>query len=783
MPVRTTMMHKTALVLAFVCSAGAVADVAYVRAGAAPGGDGLSWATAKPGIRGGINVAAANPDVTEIWVAAGTYPCGGAAYLLPRGVPMYGGFTGVETEWSERDPYLNQTTLDANGQSGVLECGDDWDFGELLVDGFVIAGGRATEGGGFYAYDANPIFVNCDFRGNVSTGGDGGAIRIYEGAGLFVNCDFSGNEAGGSGGAIDWYDCLATFVNCRFRNNKANGSGGAIAVYENGAHFINCTLFRNEIDNLGADDYNTGSAIMDYRGVCRLDNCIVWGNTGAVASSAYPFPQHGYYPPENVPVYNWSIVDWDQFQGVNTISLHPELDDSPERTFPKVFSPAVDSANRAYLPADEFDLDRDGDYLEPVPLDCSGRARFVDATVVIDQGPPDPLNQIALDRGAYEFDDDCNGNGISDILDIQAGAPDCDGDMIPDECELDWDGDGVADICEILAGDEPDCNGNGILDATDVARGDVDRDGNGVPDSCQPDCNGNERPDSLDISVGFSVDCNDNGVPDECEIITPEDAVYGISDGSSEIFIAEDTEPTIIWLQGFEIEAGRETIGAVEYIMGIVAGGGNCSVGIWLDSDGDRDPSNAELLALTSSVIRWPANDMYTRAWFDEALTFSPGDIVFAGVVYDQQPGEYAVPLDQSANSTESWVAFGGATAENLGGVGMIGRIGDFGLPGCWQIRMIPGLPIENDCNGNLRLDDCDIADGAADGNGDGIPDECDENACTGDFDQSGGVDGADLSRLLGFWGTVNAEVDLDGSPGIDGADLTLLLGLWGGCS
>jgi len=219
MPVRTTMLHNTALVLAFVCSAGAVADVAYVRAGAAPGGDGLSWATAKPGIRGGINVASANPDVTEIWVAAGTYPCGGAAYLLPQGVPMYGGFTGVETEWSERDPYLNQTTLDANGQSGVLECGDDWDFGELLVDGFVIAGGRATEGGGFYAYDANPIFVNCDFRGNIATGGDGGAIQIYEGSGLFVNCDFRGNEAGGSGGAIDWYDCFATFVNCRFRNN------------------------------------------------------------------------------------------------------------------------------------------------------------------------------------------------------------------------------------------------------------------------------------------------------------------------------------------------------------------------------------------------------------------------------------------------------------------------------------------------------------------------------------------------------------------------------------
>ena len=771
------------LVCALLLPVTSFGDVAYVRAGAQPGGDGLSWATAKPGIRGGINVLLANEDVTEIWVAAGTYPCGGSPYLLPGGVQMYGGFTGVETEWSERDPYLNETILDARSQSGVLEDSGDWDFGEVIVDGFVITGGRATEGGGFNAYNASPIFVNCDFRGNVATGADGGAIRIYEGEGLFVNCDFRGNDAAGSGGAIDWYDCQATFVNCRFRNNKANGSGGAIAVYENGAHLINCTLFRNEIASDVGDGYNSGSAIMDYRGVCRLDNCIVWGNTGAVASSAYPFPQHGYYPSENTPYYNWSIVDWDQFNGVNTISVHPELDDSTERTVPKVFSPAIDSANADYLPADEFDLDRDGDYLEPVPLDCSGRPRFQDATVVEDTTPPNPLGSLPLDRGAFEFNDDCNGNGISDILDIQDGAPDCNGDLIPDECELDWDGDGVADICEILAGDEPDCNGNGILDVTDVARGDLDRDGNGVPDSCQPDCNGNDRPDTLDISVGFSVDCNDNEVPDECELITPEDAVYSIGDGSSEIFIAEDTAPTIIWLQGFEIEEGRETIGAVEYIMGLAAGGGVCSVGIWLDSNGDLDPSNAELLALTSSVIRWPANDIYTRAWFDEALTFSPGDIVFAGVVYDQQPGEYPVPLDQNTDSPDAWIAFGGTDPENLGEVGELGRIGDYNLPGCWQIRMIPGLPIENDCNANLRPDDCDIADGAADDDSDGIPDDCDDDSCLGDYDGSGAVDGADLTQLLGGWGTNNPALDLDGNGTIDGADLTVLLGAWGSCS
>ncbi len=51
-------------------------------------------------------------------------------------------------------------------------------------------------------------------------------------------------------------------------------------------------------------------------------------------------------------------------------------------------------------------------------------------------------------------------------------------------------------------------------------------------------------------------------------------------------------------------------------------------------------------------------------------------------------------------------------------------------------------------------------------------------NPC--DFNGDGSVDGADLSQLLGRWGTEDAEVDLDGNGFIDGADLAALLGCWG---
>ena len=45
------------------------------------------------------------------------------------------------------------------------------------------------------------------------------------------------------------------------------------------------------------------------------------------------------------------------------------------------------------------------------------------------------------------------------------------------------------------------------------------------------------------------------------------------------------------------------------------------------------------------------------------------------------------------------------------------------------------------------------------------------------DYDCDGSIDGDDLSKLLGSWGTNDADLDGDGTT--DGADLTILLGLW----
>lgn len=64
-----------------------------------------------------------------------------------------------------------------------------------------------------------------------------------------------------------------------------------------------------------------------------------------------------------------------------------------------------------------------------------------------------------------------------------------------------------------------DCNGNGLTDALDICNGiSVDCNGNGIPDECEPDCNGNGIVDACDIEADYSLDCNVNGIIDSCEI-------------------------------------------------------------------------------------------------------------------------------------------------------------------------------------------------------------------------------------------------------------------------
>ena len=97
--------------------------------------------------------------------------------------------------------------------------------------------------------------------------------------------------------------------------------------------------------------------------------------------------------------------------------------------------------------------------------------------------------------GCHPFD--CNGNNRNDSLDIALGSSvDSNGDGIPDECQ--------------------DCNLNSILDPTDITNGAPDVDGNGVPDVCEEDCDGNSVPDRYETVAGIAIDDDGDFHPDGC---------------------------------------------------------------------------------------------------------------------------------------------------------------------------------------------------------------------------------------------------------------------------
>jgi len=110
---------------------------------------------------------------------------------------------------------------------------------------------------------------------------------------------------------------------------------------------------------------------------------------------------------------------------------------------------------------------------------------------------------------------DCNGNSIPDACDIDCNAPGCAGvamcGMSSDCQSVGVEGHGIPDECEVAF---IDCNGNGVPDNCDTDPADPDGNGqvsgdcnsNAFPDECEQDCDGDGLPTACDRICNGSVD-------------------------------------------------------------------------------------------------------------------------------------------------------------------------------------------------------------------------------------------------------------------------------------
>jgi hypothetical protein len=120
--------------------------VRAVRQGAPAGGDGLSWVAAFDDLQRALAAAAADPSITEIWVAEGTYypgPSDGPpnASFVFSNLALYGGFGGNEYERAQRRPSLRTCRLAVRYPSSAhsTEYGPIARLGTgALLDGFAV---------------------------------------------------------------------------------------------------------------------------------------------------------------------------------------------------------------------------------------------------------------------------------------------------------------------------------------------------------------------------------------------------------------------------------------------------------------------------------------------------------------------------------------------------------------------------------------------------------------------------------------------------------------------
>jgi predicted outer membrane repeat protein len=385
MPRRIKRLAVTSIGAALLsAAAGASAQsVRFVNAAASPGGDGLSWSTAFIDLQDALT-AVSPPGVNEIWVAQGTYtPDHGTgnpavAFAVPSGVRLLGGFAGGESSRAQRNWATHPTIL-----SGELASGNRYHVltaasasSDTLIDGFVIAGGRAVgagphgQGGGIRLESSSMQISYCTFRNNQA--GTGAAIASYGGSPLIFNCQINGNLSTGTiagayftGGFSD--EIHPRMINCTVARNTATVRSGPTAVFC--APWIGELTMRNCIvyDNLFTIEtwYPSQSG-----GALDIAYCLQNESGG--------WPPNPSNPPPNALRSNPLFVDAAGPDGT------PGTADDDLRI--RAGSPAIDSGDPSAVPADTFDLDDDGNTAEPTPLDLGLTPRVYDDPATTNTG-------------------------------------------------------------------------------------------------------------------------------------------------------------------------------------------------------------------------------------------------------------------------------------------------------------------------------------------------------------------------------------------------------------
>lgn len=252
--------------------------IVYVNSSAAPGGDGSSWADAIDSLQIPLIAAVTDTSIHQIWVAQGTYsPAAGQSFTMVNHVKIYGSFKGTETSLAQRNLTSVLTSILKGNNSNVIRNDSNLLTSSALLNGFIITGGKAANGGGMYNKNASPTISQCSFTQNTGTVNGGGMFNNGSSP-VIINCSFTGNTANTYGGGMLNQSSSPTLINCLFSGNLSGttgfGGGGGIFDFTSSPTLLNCTIAGNQAPSASGGGINNVSGSSP-----TLTNCIVWANS------------------------------------------------------------------------------------------------------------------------------------------------------------------------------------------------------------------------------------------------------------------------------------------------------------------------------------------------------------------------------------------------------------------------------------------------------------------------------------------------------------------------
>jgi predicted outer membrane repeat protein len=323
----------------------------YVSSTATGAADGTSWTDAYTEVREALAMAC--PNITEMWIAAGSYTPTAAqdqfqTFELRNGLALFGGFEGIETALSQRNVSAHESVLDGNNVSFNVVTGSGTDATAIL-DGLSIARGEADtfrpNGGGMYNDAGSPTVRNVVFYDNFAING-GGVGNFNGSAPQFENVVLHENVAAFGGGMYN-ESSAPCLVNVVFDRNVALNSGaGLVNIAGSPAALTNCTMSGglSGMINVASDPV--------------IINTIVWGVGAAPVtnlSAANPVFSH------SLIAGSGGSAAWDASYGTDgggNLDIDPLFADAPNGNLRLLFgSPAFDVGDNSApkLPATDAD--------------------------------------------------------------------------------------------------------------------------------------------------------------------------------------------------------------------------------------------------------------------------------------------------------------------------------------------------------------------------------------------------------------------------------------------